>query len=277
MTSHRLWLCHHSKLWEFLRGWEYQTTLPVSWEICIYVKKPLLELDIEQTGSKLGKEYNKAVYCHPVYLKYKIYAEYFVWNNRMNEAQVGFKIAERNIKTLRYADGTTIMAEKKEELKSHFDERKMNGIWSHHLMANTWGNIGNNNSLYFLGLQSDEDGDWSHEIKRGLLPGRKAMTNTDKVLKSRDITLLIKVCLVEAMVFPVVMYGCESWTIKKTEHPTIDAFELWCWRRLLRVPWTTRRSNRLILKEMNPEHSLEYWCWSWNFNTLTTWCEDLTP
>ena len=96
------------------------------------------------------------------------------------------------------------------------------------------------------------DGDCSHEIKRRLLLGRKAMTNLGSVLKSRDITLLTKVCLVKAMVFPVIVYGCESWTVKKAEHQRIDAFELWCWRRLLRVPWTARRSNQSILKEISP-------------------------
>ena len=101
------------------------------------------------------------------------------------------------------------------------------------------------------------DGDYSHEIKRCLLLRRKAMTNLDSVLKSRDVAWLTKVRLVKAMVFPVVMYGCESWTIKKGEHRRIDAFELWCWRRLLRVPWTARRSNWSILKEINPEYSLE--------------------
>ena len=102
-----------------------------------------------------------------------------------------------------------------------------------------------------------EDGDYSHEIKRCLLLGRKVMTNLDSILKSRDITLPTKVCLVKAMVFLVVMYGCESWTIKKAECQRTDAFELWCWRRLLRVPWTARRSNQSILKEISPEYSLE--------------------
>ena len=101
------------------------------------------------------------------------------------------------------------------------------------------------------------DGDCSHEMKRCLLLGRKVMTNLDSILKSRDITLLTKIHLVKAMVFLVVMYGCESWTIKKVEHRRIDAFELWCWRRLLRVPWTVRRSNQSILKEISPEYSLE--------------------
>ena len=101
------------------------------------------------------------------------------------------------------------------------------------------------------------DGDCSHEIKRHLLLGRKVMTNLDSIFKSRNITLLTKFCLVKAVVFPVVMYGCENWTVKKAEHQRIDAFELWCWRRLLRVPWTARRSNQSILKEISPEYSLE--------------------
>ena len=109
----------------------------------------------------------------------------------------------------------------------------------------------------FLGSKIAADGDCSHEIKRCLLLGRKAMPNLDSILKSRDITLLSKVHIVKAMVFPVVMYGCESWTIKKAEHQRIDAFELCCWRRLLRVPWTARRSNKSIPKEINPEYSLE--------------------
>ena len=111
--------------------------------------------------------------------------------------------------------------------------------------------------LIFYGSKITADGDCSHEIKRCLLLGRKAMTNLDSILKSRDITLLTKVHLVKAMVFPVVMYGCESWTIKKAEHWRTDAFDLWCWRRLLRVPWTARRSNQYILKEISPEYSLE--------------------
>ena len=109
----------------------------------------------------------------------------------------------------------------------------------------------------FLGSKITADGEYSHEIKRRLHLGRKAMTNLDSILKSRDITLPTKVHLVKGMVFPVVMYGCESWTIKKVEHQRIDAFELWCWRRLLRVPWTTRRSNQSILKEISPGCSLE--------------------
>ena len=109
----------------------------------------------------------------------------------------------------------------------------------------------------FLGSKITADGNCSHEIKRCLLLRRKAMTDLDSILKSRDITLTTKICIVKAMVFPVVMYECESWTIKKAEHQRIGAFELWCWRRLLRVPWTARRSNQSFLKEINPEYSLE--------------------
>ena len=115
----------------------------------------------------------------------------------------------------------------------------------------------NSERLYFLGFKITADGDCSHEIKGHLFLGRKAMINLDSILKSRDITLPTKVCLVKAMVFPVVMYGCESWTIKKAEYWRIDAFELWCWRRFLRVPWTARRSNQSILKEISPGISLE--------------------
>ena len=127
----------------------------------------------------------------------------------------------------------------------------------------------------FLGSKITADGDCSHEIKRRLLLGRKVMTNLDSILKSRDITLPKNFNLVKAMVFPVVMYGCESWTIKKAECRRIDGFELWYWRRLLRVPWTARRSNQSILKEIRSVHWKD-WCWSWSFNTLAIWCKELT-
>ena len=114
----------------------------------------------------------------------------------------------------------------------------------------------------FLGFKITADGDCSYETKRCLLLGRKSMTNLDSILKNRDITLPTKVCLVKAMVFPVVMYGCESWTIRKAECRRIDAFELWCWRRLLRVPWTARRSNQFFLKEISPDIHWKDWYWS---------------
>ena len=119
-----------------------------------------------------------------------------------------------------------------------------------------------------------KDCDCSHENKRHLLLGRKAMRNLNSILKSRDITLLTKVHIVKYMVFPIVMYGCESWTIKKVDF--INVFKLWCWRRLLRVPWTVRWSNQSILKEINPDIYWKDWCWSWSSNTLATWCKEPT-
>ena len=124
------------------------------------------------------------------------------------------------------------------------------------------------------GSEITANGNCSHEIKRCLVLGRKAMTNLDITLKSRDIPLPTKVYLVNAMVFPVVTYGCESWTIKKLSTKELMVFELWCWRRLLRVPWIARW-NESILKEISPEYTLEDWCWSYNSNTLATWCEEL--
>ena len=192
-------------------------------------------------------------------------------NAGLDETQAGI-IAGRNINNLRYADDTTLMAESKEELKSllmkvkeesekaglKFNIQKMKILASG---PNTSWQIDEETietvtDFIFLGSKITADGDCSHEIKRPLLLGRKAMTNLDSILKSRDVTLLTKVCIVKAMVFPVVMYGCESWTIKKAESQRTDAFELWCWRRLLRVPWTPR-SNQSILKEINPEYSLQ--------------------
>ena len=129
----------------------------------------------------------------------------------------------------------------------------------------------------FLGSKITAESDCSHEIKRqGLLLGRKAMKNLDSALKSRDITLPIKVHRVKAMAFPVVVCGCDSWTIMKAECQRIDAFELWCWRRLLRVSWTARRSNQSILKRINPEYPSKDCCWSWNSNPLATLCEELS-
>ena len=130
----------------------------------------------------------------------------------------------------------------------------------------------------FIPLESKitAESDCRNKVKRRFLLGRKAMTNWDSILKSRDITLPTNSHIVQAMVFPVVMYGCESWTTKNAELRRIDAFELWCWRRLLRVPWTAKRSNQSILKEINPEYSQKDWCGSWSSNTLATRCEELT-
>ena len=186
------------------------------------------------------------------------------------EAQAGIKIAVRNINNLRYADDTNLMAESEEELKNLLikvkEESEKVGLKLNKqktkIMASSpitsWQIDGETVADFiFLGSKITADGDCSNEIKRCILLGRNAMTNLDSVLKSRDITLSTEVHLVKAMVFPVVMYGCESWTIKKAEHQGIDAFELWCWRRLLRVPWTARRSNQYILKEISPGCSLE--------------------
>ena len=186
----------------------------------------------------------------------------------LEEAQAGIKIAGRNINNLRYADDTTLMAES-EELKSLLMKVKKVGLKLNILKTKimvsgpitSWQIDGETTEtvrhFIFFGPTITADGDSSHEIKRHLLLGRKVMTNLDSILKSRGITLPTKVCLVKAMVFPVVMYGCESWTIKKAECQRSDAFDLWCWRRLLRVPWTARRFNQSILQEISPEYSLE--------------------
>ena len=200
------------------------------------------------------------------------YAEYIMRNAGLDEAQAEIKIASRSISNLKHADDTTLMAESK-ELKSLLVKVKEEGekvglkvnIQKTKIMASgpitSWqidGETMETMTDFILGgSKITADGDCSHEIKRSLLLGRKAMTNLDSIFKSRDITLPTKVRLVKAMVFPVVMYGCEHWTIKKAEHQRIDAFELWYWRRLLRVPWTARRSNQSILKEISPEYSLE--------------------
>ena len=134
-------------------------------------------------------------------------------------------------------------------LKSQYSKNKDHGTWSHHFMANRWENNGNGDRLYFLGLQNHCRWWLPHEIKICLPLGRKGMTNLDSVFKSRDITLPIKFHIVKAMVFPVIMYGCESWSTERAEHRRTDAFERWCWIKLLTVPWTARRSNQSILKK----------------------------
>ena len=204
---------------------------------------------------------------------FNFYAEYIMRNAGLEEAQAGIKIAGRNINNLRYTDDTTLMAESEEELKNllmkvkeesekvglNLDIRKTKIMASGPITS--WeidGETVDAVSDFILGgSKITADRDCSQEIQRHLHLGRKFMTNLDGILKSRDITLPTNVHLVKAMVFPVVMYGCESWTMKKAEHQKIDAFELWCWRRLLRVPWTARRFNQSILKEIRPGCSLE--------------------
>ena len=190
----------------------------------------------------------------------------------MDEAQAGIKTAGRNINNLRYADDSTLMAESEEELKSLLmkvkEESEKVGlklnIQKTKIMASSpitsWeieGKQWKQCQTLFLGAPKSLQMVTTAMKLRLLLLGRKVMTNLDSILKSRDITLPTKVCLVKAMVFPVVMFGCESWTVEKAECQRIDAFELWCWRRLLRVPWTARRSNQCILKEISPRISLE--------------------
>ena len=193
-------------------------------------------------------------------------------NAGLDEAQTGIKIAGRNINNLRYADDTTLVAESEEELKNLSKKVKEKSEKAglklniqNMIMASgpitSWQIDGETmkavRDFIFLGSKITANGDCNHEIKRCIPLGRKVMTHLDSILKSRDITLPTKVHLVKAMVFPVVMYGCESWTVKKAECRRIDGFALWCWRRLLRVPWTARRSNQSILKEISPEYSLE--------------------
>ena len=213
-------------------------------------------------------------------------------NAGLDEAQIGIMIARRNINNLKYADDTTLMAESEEELKSLLmkvkEESEKVGlklnIQKTKIMASgpitSWQKNGETvetvSDFILGGSKITADGDCSHEIKRRLLLGRKVMTNLDSIFKSRDITLTIKGRLVKAMVFPVVVYGCESWTVKKAERRRIDALELWCWRRLLRVPWTARRSNQSILKEISPGCSLEGMMLKLNSSTLATSCEELT-
>ena len=194
-------------------------------------------------------------------------------NAGLDEAQAEITIARRNINNLRYADDTTLMTESEEELKSLLmkvkeDSKKVGlklNIQKTNFMASgpiiSWQideeTVETVADFIFQGSKFSADGDFNHEIEIHLLLGRKVMTILDSILKSRDVILPTKVYLVKAMVFPVVMYGCESWTMKKAERQRIDAFELWCWRRLLRVPWTARRSNQSILKEISSGCSLE--------------------
>ena len=198
---------------------------------------------------------------------FNLCAAYIMRNARPDEAQAGFKTAGRNMQM------TPPLWQKSEELKSLLmkvkEESEKVGlklnIQKTRIIASSpitsWEIDGETvetvSDFMFLGSKITADGDCSHEIRRHLLLGRKVMTNLDSIFKSRDITLPTKIHLVKAMVFPVVMYGCESWTVKKAEHRRIDAFELWCWRRLLRVPWTAKRSNQSILKEISPGCSLE--------------------
>ena len=207
-------------------------------------------------------------------------------NAGLDQAPEGIKVAGRNINSLRYADDTTLMVESEEELKSILvkvkEEREKAGlklnIQKIKIMESgpiiSWklygGKVETVTDFLLGGSKFTADGDCSLEIKRCLLHGRKAMMNLDSILKSRDITLLTKGSLVKAIVCPVAMYECESWIMKKAERQRIDAFELWCWRRLLRVPWTARRAYQSIPKEISPGYSLERLMLNRNSNTLVT-------
>ena len=218
----------HSKLWKILKEMRIPDHQLASWEICMQVKKQQLELDMEQyTGSKSGKEY--IIGCILSLCLFNLHAEYITWNAGLDEAQARIKIAGRNVNNLKYADDTTLMADREEELKSLLmkvkEEHEKVGlklnIQKTKIMTSGPITSGQTDGetmeivtdFIFLGSKMTADGDCSHEIKRPLLLERKAMTNLDSILKSRDITLPTKVHLVKAMVFPVVMYGCESWTI----------------------------------------------------------------
>jgi len=257
---------------KFWKRWEYGTTWPASWETCMQVRKKQVRTGYGTTDwFQIGKGVCQGCIFSPCLFNF--YAEYIMRNAGLEEAQAGIKIARRNINNLRYADDTTLMAESEEELKSLLSKVKEESeevglklnIQKVKIMASgpitSWKIDGETvetmADFIYLGSRITADGDCSHEIKRRLLLGRKAMTNLDSILKSEDITLSARVHLVKAMVFPVVMHGCESWTMKKAEHWSIDAFELWCWRRLLIVPWTARTSKQSILKEISPGCSLE--------------------
>ena len=262
----------HNKLWKIMKEMGIPDHL-----ICLLRNLYAGQEATVRTGHgttdwfQIGKGVHQGCILSPCL--FNLYAEYIMRNAGLEETQAGIKIAGRNINNLRYADDTTLMAESEEELKSLLmkvkEESEKVGlklnIQKTKIMASgpitSWEIDGETvetvSDFIILGSKITADGDCSHEIKRRFLLGRKVMTNLDSIFKSRDITLPTKVRLVKAMVFPVVMYGCESWTVKKAERRRIDAFELWCWRRLLRVPWTARRSNQSILKEISPGISLE--------------------
>uniref|UniRef100_A0A803TTK5 ribonuclease H n=1 Tax=Anolis carolinensis TaxID=28377 RepID=A0A803TTK5_ANOCA len=220
---------------------------------------------------KIGKGVRQGRILSP-YL-FNLYAEHVMRRVGLHDSKAGVKISGRNINNLRYADDTTLMAESEEELRSLITKVKEESakaglqlnIKKTKIMATRpidnrqieGENVEAVTDFIFLGAKITADADCSQEIRRRLLLGRRAMANLERILKSRDITLATKVRIVKAMALPIVTYGCESWTIRKAERRKTDAFELWCWRKILRVPWTTRRSNQSILQEIMPDCSLE--------------------
>ena len=261
----------HNKLWEILKEMGIPDHLTCLLRNLYAGQEATVRIRHGTTDwFQIGKGVRQGCILSPCL--FNLYAEYIMRNVGLEETEAGIKIAGRNINNLRYADDTTLMAER-EELKSLLmkvkEEREKVGlklnIQKTKIMASgpitSWQIDGETvetvADFIFGGSKITADGDCSHEIKRCFLLGRKVMTNLDSILKSRDITLPTKVHLVKAMVFPVVMYQCESWNIKKAECQRIDAFELWCWIRLLRISWTARTSNQPILKEISPECLLE--------------------
>uniref|UniRef100_A0A4W2DUG0 RNA-directed DNA polymerase n=1 Tax=Bos indicus x Bos taurus TaxID=30522 RepID=A0A4W2DUG0_BOBOX len=257
----------HNKLWKILKEMGIPDHLTCLLRNLYAAQEATVRMGHETTDwFQIGKGVRQGCILSPCL--FNLYAEYIMRNAGLEETQAGIKIAGRNINNLRYADDTTLMAKSEEELKTLLmkvkEESEEVGL-KKKIMASgpiiSWQideeTVETVSDFIFLGSKITADGDCSHQIKRCLLLGRKVMMNLDSILKSRDITLPTKVRLVKAMVFPMVMYGCESWTVKKAERRRIDAFELWCWRRLLRVPWTVRRSNQSILKEISPGCSLE--------------------
>ena len=258
----------HNKLWKILKEMEIPDHLTCLLRNLYAGQEATVRTEHGTTDwFQIGKGVHQGCILSPCLFNF--YAEYIMRNAGLEEAQAGIKIAGRNIDNLRYADDTTLMAES-EELKSLLmkvkEESEKVGlklnIQKTKIMASgpiiSWQIDGETVADFiFGGSKITADDDCSHGIKRCLLLGRKVMTNLDSILKSRDITLSTKARLVKAMVFPVVMYGYENWTIKKAECRRIDAFELWCWIRLLRVPWTARRSNQSILKEASSGCSLK--------------------
>ena len=262
----------HNKLWKILKDMGIPNHLTCLLRNLYTGQEAIVRRGHATTDwFQIGKGVRQGCILSPCLFNF--YAEYIMRNAGLEEAQAGIKIAGRNINNLRYADDTTLMAEREEELKCLLikvkEENEKVGlklnVQKMKIMASgpvtSWQideeTVETVSDFILGGSQITADGDCSHEIKRPLLLGREIMTSLDCILKSRDITLPTKVRLVKTMVFPVVMYGCESWTVKKAEHQRIDAFKLWCWRRLLRVPWTARRSNQSILKQISPGISLE--------------------
>ena len=262
-----LWLCITTNYGKFFKRWEYQTTWTFSWEICMQVRKQQLELYMEHSehirtwhGTTDWFQIQKGVHqgCILSPCLFNLYIEYIMRNAGLNEAQARIKISKRNINNLRYSDDTTLTAENEElesiSMKVKKESEKVSlklNIQKTKIMASGpitswqiyWETMAD---FIFGGYKITADGDCSHEIKRRLLLGRKVITNLDSILKSRETTLPTKLYVVKPLVFPAVMYGCESWIVNKSECWRIDAFELWCWRRLFESP--------LDCKEVQPIH-----------------------